>query len=199
MKIYISKSKVNCRPCSFINLTGIKGNKKIEETLASTGQLTPFKASNYSTFLVWAERHKVNLNTYTQSKKLNEKMFNLMFFYEKIPKRLQTKYKKMANELLNKRNKKYKDKIRPLKNPINKLNELLAKKQKVAFLIADLSLNKSQPVPHWVVAFKKINDKYYFMDNLRPDGIAVLDKKEISKRLEINKKIGFYPQLVAMD
>ena len=53
MKAYVSKSKIvgPCGPCSFINLTGIKGSIKLEKELAEIGRIKPFHASSYTAFL----------------------------------------------------------------------------------------------------------------------------------------------------
>ncbi|MFH1500802.1 MAG: hypothetical protein ABIE22_02545 [archaeon] len=139
MKIYTAKSKIigPCGPCSFINLTGLKGTAKLEEQLAELGRLKPFHASTYSAFLVWMGKYHADMEVFTESKKLNNKMFELMFYYEKIPKKLQSKYKQQAIKLIEKRNKKYSSKIKLLKRPIKKLDELLNKGYLVAVLMSD--------------------------------------------------------------
>ena len=69
----------------------MKGSEKLENELSKTGKLKPFKASSYTAFLTWADKDKKDINVYTSSKKMNNKMFKLMFEYEKIPKPLQKK------------------------------------------------------------------------------------------------------------
>jgi len=174
---------------------GIKGSKKLKLELSETGRLKPFYASTYSAFLIWANKYKKEILVYTSSKKINKKMFNLMIKYEKIPREKQKKYKKQAKELLKKRNKKFVKKIKKLKNPIKKLNELLEKGYQVAFLISDYYLKRPRkPAPHWIVAYKKDDEQYYFMDSAT--GKLKLTKKQLQKGLKLNKKQGFVPQLI---
>jgi len=196
MKVYVSKSGVNCGPCSLINMIGLKGNKKLENKLSELGRMKPFYASDYTSFLIWGKKYNVNFLVYTSSKKLNDTMFELMFFYEKTPKHLQNIYKKQANARIAKINKRFAPKIKILKNPVKKLNELLNKGHKIAVLVSDFYLKeKRSPVPHWIVCFKKSGNNYYFMDSAR--GLTILSKESLSKGFKINKKQGFYPQLVA--
>jgi len=196
MKVYISKSRVNCGPCSFINLAGLKGNKKLEEELASTGKLKPFKLSDYTSFLVWAKKYQVPLEFYTASKKIDSKLFKSMFRYENISKKSQSKYKKKIKSLFGKRNKLLGKNVILLKNPIKKLDELLHKNYLVAVGICNAYLKNSKSTSlHWVVAFKKIRNKYYFMDSGK--GITISTKKQLKKAFKISKKQGFPAQLVA--
>lgn len=198
MRVYVSKSNVNCGPCSFINLTGIKANKNTEFELSEIGRLKPFHASTYSAFLVWAKKFKKDLLVFTSSKKINKKMLRLMNFYEKVPKEKQNEFKIKAEKLLSFRNKKFENKIQILKSAIRKLDQLLSQNYKVAFLTSDSYLNeKRKPVPHWIVAYAKKGDYYYFMDSAKSNGRTILTKKELAKGLKINKSQGFMPQLVA--
>lgn len=199
-KPYVSAKKIigPGGPCSFINLTGLKGSPRFEKKLSEIGRLKPFHASTYSAFLEWAEKYKWDLTIYTKFKKLNNKMFNLMFFYEKTPKNLQGDYKKKAIKLIEKRNRKYASKIKLLISPINKLNELLKNDYKVAVLTSSYYLKKPRvPVSHWIVAYKRIGNKYYFMDSAKKNGKTILTKEDLIKGFRLNKKIGFCPQLVS--
>ncbi len=45
-----------------------------------------------------AEKYKKDIQVYTASKPLNEKMFKLMIYYEKIPSEKIKKYKKMQRK-----------------------------------------------------------------------------------------------------
>ena len=195
MKIYTTKSKYNCGPCSFINLTGIRGNKKIEKDLAEKGKLKPFKASSYTAFLVWSKKYKKELIIYTAYKKLNNKIFDFMIKYEKIPKEIQKKYKNLANKRFEKLNKQFSLKVKGLKSPIKKLDFLLKNRYKVVVLASSFYLGKERTAPHWIVAFKKEKDKYYFMCSQK--GIIVLSKKDLLKGFKLNKKQGYYPVLVS--
>jgi hypothetical protein len=194
MKIYTTKSKYNCGPCSSINLTGIKGSKKVETWLAKNGKLKPFKASSYTAFLVWADKYKKDIVIYTASKKLKNNLFKMMFDYEKIPKELQKDYKKQGLERFNRLNKKFSHQIKALKNPIKKLDELLKENYKVAVLTSSFYMSEDA-VPHWIVAFKKEKDKYHFMCSQK--GLITLKEKDLLKGFKLNKKLGSFPVLVA--
>ncbi|VVB79942.1 Uncharacterised protein [uncultured archaeon] len=198
MRVYTSKSGVNCGPCSFINLVGIKGSKKLELTLSNMGRLKPFHASTYSAFLVWADKHNKDILAFTSSRKLNKKMFELMIDYEKIPRSKQREFKDKANSLLKLRNKRFKNKINILKNPFLKLDELLEKKYLVAFLTSDFYLSRlRKPVPHWIVVYKRKGRFYSCMDSAQTDGITILTRAQLEKGIKLNKSQGFMPQLVA--
>ena len=195
MKIYTTKSKYNCGPCSFINLTGIRGNKKIEKELAEEGKLKPFKASSYTAFLVWSKKYKKELTIYTVSKKLNNKIFDFIIKYEKIPKELQEKYKNLASKRFEKLNKRFSLKVKGLQSPIKKLDFLLKNGCRVAVLASSFYLGKERTAPHWIVAFKKEKDKYYFMCSQK--GVVILSKKDLLKGFRLNKKQEYYPVLVS--
>ena len=195
MKIYTTKNKYNCGPCSFINLTGIRGNKKIEKDLAEKGKLKPFKASSYTAFLVWSKKYKKELTIYTASKKLNNKIFDFMIKYEKVPKGLQGKYKNLASKRFNELNKRFSSRVKGLQNSIKKLDFLLKNGYKVSVLASSFYLGKGKTVPHWIVAFKKEKNKYYFMCSQKR--IVILSKKDLLKAFKSNKKVGYYPVLVA--
>jgi len=195
MKVCTTKREYNCGPCSFINLTGIRGNKKIEKKLAEEGKLKPFKASSYTAFLVWSKKYKKELTIYTASKKLNNKMFDFMIRYEKIPKELQEKYKNLANKRFEKLNKRFSSKVKGLRNPIKRLDSLLKNGYKVVVLIFSFYLGEGKTAPHWIVAFKKEKDKYYFMCSQK--GIIILSKKDLLKAFKLNKRAGYYPVLIS--
>lgn len=110
MKCYTTKSSYNCGPCSFINLTQIKGSKKFERELEKE-KLKPYKASSYSSFLTWSKKYGKDLIVYTKSKIMNNKMFDLMNYYEEVPKELQKVYKKKALKRFKKINERSSGKI----------------------------------------------------------------------------------------
>jgi len=197
MKAYVTKSPVNCGPCSFINLTCIKGSKRLENELAKTGKLKPFQVSGYSAFLYWANKYKKDIEVYTGSKSLNNKMFELMFYFEKTPKDKKEEYKKKAKKLLEGRNRKFKGRVGGLRDPIKKLDGLLAEGKRVAVSVADYYLGKKRrPVPHWIVCYRKENGKYFFMDSAKRNGKTVLTRAQLKKAIDLNKKDGFHPALV---
>lgn len=201
MKIYISKSGIigPCGPCSFINLTGIKGSSKLEKELSELGRLKPFYLSTYGAFLVWGEKFHKNFQVYTTSTKIPKKAFDLIFYYEKTLPILKKKYRKQALGLSKERNKKYANKIQIIKKSLKKLDTLLAENKKVGVSLAENYLNKEiKPVLHWVIAFKKEGENYYFMDsaNKKTKGLTILSKKQLLKSLEVNKQLGFSPALI---
>jgi len=193
-KCYVSKSKIHCGPCAFINLIGLKGTPKLEERLSSIGRIKPFHASDYTSFLIWAQIYNKDVEVYTTSKKLNDKMLRLMIRYEKIPKNRIKDFKKRAMERHQKLNNEFSNKIRILKKPLQKLIYFLDEGYKVAILTSDYYSHPKNPVPHWIVAFKRMGNKYYFMDSAK--GIISLTKQQLERGFEINKKDGFNPQLV---
>lgn len=199
MKVYIPSKIIigACGPCSFINLTNLKGSTNLEKALSESGRIKPFYASGHSAFLVWADKYNKNLIAFVQSKNINQKMINLMVRYEKIPKEKIKEYSKRVKRLIEKRNKKYCSKIKHLKNPIKKINEFLDNGQKVAVLVSDYYLNRPRkPVPHWIIAYKRLGNYYYFMDSANKNGLTKLSKSELIKSFRINKKAGYLPQLV---
>lgn len=197
MKVYKSKGRFNCGPCSFINLIGLKGSIRLENQLAKEGKLKPFKASSYTAFLIWSDKYRRELTVYTASKKMNNKMFKLMFEYEKIPKHLQKKYKEQGTKRFNRLNKKYSSKVKLLRDPIKKLDKLLKEGYKVNVLVSTFYTD-GKNVPHWIVAFKKQKNKYYFMDSSRKARkITILSKKELEKALRLNKQNGYNPVLIS--
>ncbi len=194
--MYIEKGRLNCGPAAFINLVGIKGNKKIEDRLARAGKLHPFKISDYTSFLVWAKKYNFPIEVYTSSKKLNNKIFKYMFFKEEIPKKLQPMYKKEGLKLFKKRNKQLGKKIHFLKDPIKKIDELLSKRYRIAIGTSNAYLKNSKSKSlHWIVAFNKFKSKYYFMDPGK--GITLSTKRLLKKSFSISKLKGFNPQIIA--
>jgi len=195
MKCYVSKSDINCGPCAFINLIGLKGNKNLENKLSSTGRLKPFFANDYTSFLIWTNKYKKNIDVYIMYKKIDKKFEDLMCRFEKIPKNKSKVYRRELKTRHDMLNKKFADKITIIKNPMKKLDLLLADGYLVAVLISDYYLHEDKNVPHWIVAYKKRSGKYSFMDSAR--GIITLTRKEVLKGFRLNKKNGIYPELVS--
>ena len=184
----------SCGPCSFINLTKTKGSFILEKKLAEMGRLKPFHASGYTAFLIWENKFKKDLKIFTASRKINDKRLNLMIRYEKVPENKIEKYKKIARERHEKIDKKFSNQVKILKNPLQKINELLKQGYRVAILTSSFYFEKN-PVPHWIVVFEREKNKYWFCDSV--NGIISLTKKQLEKGWKINKKEGFSPQLVA--
>ncbi len=51
-------------------------------------------------------------------------------------------------------------------------------------MISDYYLKKKTNIPHWIVAFKRFGNEYYFMDSA--NGIISLAKEELKKGFELN-------------
>ena len=190
MKFYKTKSKLNCGPSSFINLIGIKGTKKLENALSDLGRLKPFYITDWTSFLIWAERYGKELEIHLENPDLNEKMFKLMKKHEKLSEAKFNEYKQAAKKRHLKLKAKYCPLVKSLKNPLKKLNELLNKKYRVVVSIAGLK----NGTPHLFVAFKREKDKYWFIDSTL--GIISLTKNKLIKQWKLNKKQGFGALLV---
>jgi len=184
-----------CGPCSFINLIKIKGNFELEKELAEIGRLKPFHACEYTAFLIWANKFKKKLKVFTSSRKINNKKLNLMIRYENVPKEKVKEYKKMARQWHEKIDKKFSNRIKLLRKPLQKINELLEQNYRIAVLTSDFYFHKENPVPHWIVVFKKEKNKYWICDSA--NGIISLTKKQLEEGWKINRKQGFSIQLVA--
>jgi len=198
MKPYITSLNVNCGPCSFINLTEIKGSKKIEEDLAKIGKLKPFKISDWTSYLIWADKYHKEVKVFVTKVDLDQKMFKLIQCYEKIGDDEMKKLKTLAVKRYNGLKKKYNDRFTIIKNPLDKLNELLDDRHRVAITVSDYYLKRPRdPAPHAIVAVKRIGVRYYFYDSAKSNGKTILTKNELKRAFEINKQQGFYPGLVA--
>jgi hypothetical protein len=139
------------------------------------------------------------MQVFTTSNKQNEEMFKFIFKFEKIPKSKQAKKREECKKRFAMQNKKFKDKIFLIKNIKAKLNYFLAEKYKVAVCLAVFSKGNKQYLPHWVVAYKFFNNKYYFMDSAKGlDGYRMLSDHQLSRAFKENKKMGFPPALVVI-
>ncbi|MCK4729753.1 MAG: hypothetical protein KAT28_00390 [Candidatus Aenigmarchaeota archaeon] len=196
-----------CGPCSFINLTKSKGSFEFEKKLSDMGRLKPFLVCYYISFLVWGKKFKKDFKVFTSSRKLTKKGFNLIIAYENkyenkyggISKEKLKKFKEQAIKTHEKIDKRFSNKIKLLREPLQKLDKLLEQGYRVAVLTSsfyfDDDFNKKNPAPHWIVAFKKEKNKYWFCDSA--NGIISFTKKQLEKGWKINKKDGFSAQLVA--
>jgi hypothetical protein len=188
MRIYRTDNKVTCGPCAFINLTGIKGNKKLEHELSEIGRLKPFHASDYISFLIWAKRFGLKFEVFTKYRKPTKSSIKSMKVSGMI------KSWKTFETSMNKRVKRYSGDAHILKDPIKTLNSLLENDYKVAVITSNFYARKN-PTPHWIVAYKKEGKKYFFMDS--SFGNINLTEKQLMKGFRLNKNFGFCPQLVA--
>ena len=184
-----------CGPCPFINLVGIKGSFNLEKKLAQAGRLKPFHISDYTSFLVWGEEFNKDFMVYTSSRKIPNKAFRLMQKYEGISDDNFMQFKNKGLKQHDKIDKKFSFKIHIMKNPLLKLNLLLEKNYNVAVLTSAFYFDREDPVPHWIVAYKKEGQNYLFKDSA--NGLISLTKSKLEKGWEINKEQGFYPQFVA--
>ncbi|MBI2629642.1 hypothetical protein HYW76_00925 [Candidatus Pacearchaeota archaeon] len=196
MKIYLHKLRGTCGPCSFINLIGLKGNIKIEEQLSKIGRLKPFLITDWTSFLIWAEKYNKNIEVYLKSRNLNEKMFKLMKKYEKIPEHKFEEYKDLAKKRHEKLKIKFKDKIQLIDNSIKKLDFLLDNGYRVVISTSNIAFKKTkEPIPHFTLVFKREKEKYLIIDSSR--GLTNLTRRQILKGWKVNKKQGFNPILIA--
>lgn len=168
-KPYKAKSNMlgPCGPCAFINLTGKKGSAKLEVSLSKIGRFKPFGGTEYTGFLEWGTKYNLPIEVYTTSKSVDNKMFSFIFDTEKTPKNKQSFLKNKAIKLFEKQNEKYKNKIYLTKNITKKLNSLLKEGHKVAVGLTVFSSKQNRFFPHWVVAYKKVGNKYHFMDSAK--------------------------------
>jgi hypothetical protein len=201
-KSYKAKSKLAgpCGPCSFINLTGIKGSPKKEEELSKTGRFKPFRGTMYTGFLEWGKRYNLPMQVYTTSKRIDKKMFEFILKFEKTPKQKQPILKNKAIRLFEKQNKLYKDKIQLIDDVTEKLNSLLKEKHKVAVCLTVFNSKKREYIPHWVVAYKRVGNYYHFMDSSKSlEGYRILSKDKLSRWFKKSKEMGFPPALVVIE
>jgi hypothetical protein len=184
-----------CGPCSFINLIKAKGSFELEKKLSEIGRIKPFYLNDYTSFLIWGNKFKKEFKVFTSSKKITKKTFNLMIKYENTPIDKREEFVKTAKKIHEKRNKKFSNQIKFLKNPMEKLNKLLKQNYRIAVLISDFYSHKDNPIAHWIVCFKKEKNKYWFFDS--NDGVISLSKNQLEKGWRINKKQGYCAQLIA--
>lgn len=186
------KNRINeiigpCGPCSFINLINLNGCFELEKELSQMGRLKPFFASNFTSFLIWSNYYKINIQVYTNNLKIPNKMFEMMFKFEKIPN---NKQEKLKNECLLRQKEiveENKNKIHLFKEkPIEIIDKLLDKNYIVAFNMADF-FDKDFLVSHFRVCYKKDNEIYYIKDSR--EGLIELNKDEMLKHLNNLKAI----------
>lgn len=189
-KCYISAKKIigPCGPCSFINLIGLKGSAKLEEELSELGKLKPFNLSDFTSFLLWSNKYKKDIEIYVNSTKISEGLFKFIFNYEKVPKGKRKELKEKANKRHSKIVQRYKNKIKKIgKNPLEKIDELLENGYWVAFCEAHKFKNKKGLVGHFKVAYKKENGNYLIKDSAK--GLDELPRKKMRQQLNNLKKM----------
>ena len=190
-KCYKSANEIigPCGPCSFINLIGLKGSPKLEKDLQKIGRLKPFYPSDFTSFLVWAKKYNLGFVIYAKHLDLEEKTFQMMYKYEKIPKHKQKEMRKQCEERRRKIIDENKDKVNKLiKDPLDQIDKLLTKGYVVAFTIAEDYKKRGFLVGHMRVCYKKDKDTYYIKDSGR--GLLELTKKDMKFDLDNQGKIG---------
>jgi hypothetical protein len=197
-KPYKAQSKLlgPCGPCCFINLTGIKGSPRKEIELWKIGRFKPFRGTMYTGFLEWGKRYNLPMQVFTTSNKIDKKMFKYTF-KEKISKQKRKLLMNQAIKNFESQNKKFKDKIFLIGNIKSKLNSFLKEKQKAAVCLTVYNKKKKKFIPHWMVAYRLSNNKYYFLDSSKIlNGYRILSSYQLSKAFTESKRLGFPPALV---
>jgi hypothetical protein len=201
-KWYKAKSNLvgPCGPCSFINLSGIKGNVKKEKELSKLGRFKPFGGTEYTGFLEWGNKYNLPIRVFVTKNKVDRKMFDFIFETEKISKVKKKILMNKAIEHFNKQNERYKDKIELIKDIQAKLNSLLKEKYKVATSLAVFSKSNNKFFPHWIVAYKHEKGRYCFMDSAKSlNGYRILTDSELKSAFRKAKSMGFHPALAIIE
>ena len=196
---YRSANKIigPCGPCTFINLIGLKGDPKLEKKLQKIGRIKPFYASDFTSFLVWAEKYKLNVKVFVEKLKLKEGTFKMMFKYENIPKEKQQQKRKECIKRREDIIRKNKGKIFLLKkDPLKQIDELLTKGYSVAFTLGFHEKGKNFIVGHMRVAYKKEKSIYFIKDS--EHGLLKLSEKEMKQDLKNLKVIGSNYEIIAL-
>ncbi len=199
MKFYKSRGRGYCGPCSFINLLGIKGSLKLERHLIEIGRAKPFFNSDWTSFLIWADLYKKDLEVYLTTTKFHkEKYINLekdFDAFKNLPKKEFIKLTNSAGKRYQRLVKKYMSKIIIIRNPLKKLDELLETRGSVVVSTNTFYAKESRKLPHFFVVYRKEGKYYHIMDSAF--GLIKLTRSKLKKGIELNKKIGRYPQLIA--
>ena len=74
-----------CGPCSFINLVGLEGSFELEKRLSEMGRMKPFWASDFTSYLIWAEYFNKKIEVFVTQTDISDGTFKMIFEYEKIP------------------------------------------------------------------------------------------------------------------
>ncbi len=193
---YLSAKKIAgpCGPCSFINLIGLKGSSKLEKELAEIGRLKPFHFSDFTSFLIWAEKYNKDLEVYVESKEVTKKFLDFPLKFENVPnekeaiKRVKKNHKKIVNKHLNKVKKLRKD-------PLEKMDELLEKGYWLAFGEAHFVKSYKRVMPHLRVVYKKEKETYFIKDSAL--GLIKIKKERMVKELDKLKEIGIPRSIIA--
>jgi len=190
-----------CGPCSFINLFGLKGNFNFEKELAEMGRLKPFHASNFSSFLIWAEYLKKDVTVYTSGLSISDKMFDMMYRYENTKEKNKKKFRQECLRRVN---------MILLKNEINikiykkdylgLINFLLLKNKIVIFSMADDFFHDGNLISHYRVCYGKDGDDYLIKDSGFGDveGILRISEKDMRKHLDNAKKVTGVNEIVCI-
>jgi hypothetical protein len=195
---YLSANKIigPCGPCSFINLVGLSGKPELEQELAEEGRLKPFYASDFTSFLLWADKYNIKIKVFVEDTNLPEGLFQMMFKYEKIPVEKQESMKKELNLRHKSIIKKFRKNIFELSgNPIDKIDNLLKEGYAVAFNIADY-FGGDFLVGHQRVVYGK-KDKFFLIKDSKY-GLMKLTEEEMKVHIiQGNKAIEFPIALIA--
>jgi hypothetical protein len=194
LKFYKAKERGHCGPCSFINLLGIKGSLKLERSLIESGRAKPFHNSDWTSFLIWADLYKKDLMVYLTTAKFHEKKYERLGRWSNYPKKEFEKLRLEAKKRYDRLLEKYKSKIKIIKDPLKKLDELLGDGKNVAFAINTFYYRKKPFMPHFFVIYKKEGKYYHIMDSAY--GLIKLTRVQLKKGIELNKKSGRYPQII---
>ena len=183
-----------CGPCSFINLVGLKGSFELEKELAEMGRMKPFYASNFTSFLIWAEHFNKEIELYVENLDISEGAFETMFKYEKIPKEKQEALKEECLRRHAQIIQRNKSRIHILKDePLKIIDNLLAKGYYVAFDMADY-FDRDFLVGHLRVCYKKEGVSYFIKDSR--EGLLKLSRKQMKEHLGNLKKINSYFEVI---
>lgn len=198
MKFYKAKEPGHCGPCSFINLLGIKGSLKLERKLMGAGRAKPFRNSDWTSFMIWADLYKKNFNVYLTTTKFHKEKYDKLERrfdefedlsngeFEGLKKNAERRYKRLLR--------KYKSKINIIKDPLRKLDELLKEGRKAVLSTNTSLIEGSRGLPHFFVVYKKEGKYYQIMDSAF--GLTKMSRAQLEKGIEINKKIGRPPVLI---
>lgn len=159
------------------------------------GRLQPFFISNFTSFLLWAEKYHKQIAVYVEDTQIASGLFDMIFSYEKTPHEMKHILMEdciRRHELLVQ---KFSDQIHMFhKKPLDQINSLLDKGFSVAFTMADY-FGRDYLIGHWRVCFKKEGSLYFAKDSR--EGLMKLSEEQMKKYLDNVHKIGAPVELVA--